>query len=211
MTKTHGFEYTINTDDNTIAINRWSGDSESSGFDGTTLTIPETINGHTVTELQGFLWGGNSKAKNVIIPSTVTKISYTNSFNYCNIENIIVDSNNQYFSSEDGILFNKNKTELIRYSEIKQETTYTVPESVTTIKAYAFYGNPPNYYGSNKLQSINTSNVVKVEENAFWRIDSLISIEMPQVTEVEAEALEYCTNLSNVMMPKVKKMRSLCI
>ncbi len=44
------------------------------------------------------------------------------------------------YSSEDGVLFNKDKSELVAYPAEKSDTSYTVSESVTAIQAQAFYG-----------------------------------------------------------------------
>jgi hypothetical protein len=51
---------------------------------------------------------------------------------------INVAQDNPRYSSEDGILFNKNKTALILYPAGKPETAYTIPNSVTSIGVGAF-------------------------------------------------------------------------
>lgn len=56
--------------------------------------------------------------------------------------NINVDSRNSYYSSVDGVLFNKDQTELVAYPGANQRTEYTVPESVKKICDYAFVGVP---------------------------------------------------------------------
>lgn len=93
---------------------------------------------------------------NVHIPSSVVSIherfycdTKTNSFN--------VNSDNQYFSSENGVLYNKDKTVLIKCPHASAITSFTVPNTVNTIKSFSFNGV--------KLQSItipeNTSNLEK--------------------------------------------------
>ena len=54
------------------------------------------------------------------------------------LASITVDKANVNFLSEGGVLFNKNKTRLIRYAPGKQEHTYTIPSSVNRIDQYAF-------------------------------------------------------------------------
>ncbi|MDR2962784.1 MAG: leucine-rich repeat domain-containing protein [Bacteroidales bacterium] len=51
---------------------------------------------------------------------------------------IIVDNNNPNYCSEDGVLFNKAKTELIRYPAKKANAEYSVPSTVTKIWNEAF-------------------------------------------------------------------------
>ena len=50
-----------------------------------------------------------------------------------NLQAIEVDENNEYFSSVDGVLFDKNKEHLIKYPEKKKDVSYTVPDSVKAI------------------------------------------------------------------------------
>jgi hypothetical protein len=50
-----------------------------------------------------------------------------------------VNTQNQNYSSVDGVLFDKNITSLIKYPQAKQETNYTIPSSVTAIGREAFY------------------------------------------------------------------------
>jgi len=54
------------------------------------------------------------------------------------LENIYADEDNEYFSSIDGVLFNKSKTELLAYPQGRKETEYTIPEGVTGIFVTAF-------------------------------------------------------------------------
>lgn len=54
---------------------------------------------------------------------------------------IMVNENNKYYSlDENGVLFNKEKTELIRYPAGKSDETYHIPEGVKTVKTGAFAG-----------------------------------------------------------------------
>lgn len=54
------------------------------------------------------------------------------------VAEIEVADENPFFSSEDGVLFNKDKTTLLRYPPKKPDFSYAVPESVAEINAYAF-------------------------------------------------------------------------
>lgn len=71
------------------------------------------------------------------IPSTVTVFEYQPSMN--NLVAYNVDSANPNYSSEDGVLFNKDKTTMIHYPADKPGTDYTVLSSVTKIDELAFY------------------------------------------------------------------------
>ena len=52
--------------------------------------------------------------------------------------NIIVDECNEKYSSEKGILYDKNKSVLIKYPAYKKDTEFIVPESVIEIDYSAF-------------------------------------------------------------------------
>lgn len=52
---------------------------------------------------------------------------------------INVDVDNQFWSSEDGVLYDKDKTVLICYPSNKEGSSFTVPDSVTQINNYAFF------------------------------------------------------------------------
>lgn len=54
------------------------------------------------------------------------------------LKNIRVDSDNDYYSDINGVLFNKDATALISYPGGKEEEDYTIPDSVKTVAYYAF-------------------------------------------------------------------------
>lgn len=97
---------------------------------------------------------------NVHIPASVVSIherfycdTKTNSFN--------VSSDNQYYSSENGVLYNKEKTVLIKCPHASAITSFTVPDTVNTIKSFSFNGV--------KLQSITIpESVSNLEKDIFY-------------------------------------------
>ena len=125
------FEYML-LDDGTASITKYNGAD-------TTANIPSEVNDVTVTEVYYYTF--YSKAVEIVnIPATVKKI-YDDAILYCyNFKAINVDEDNALYSSADGVLFNKDKTELIKCPTAKNCTTYTVPETVMTIDNSAFEG-----------------------------------------------------------------------
>jgi hypothetical protein len=73
----------------------------------------------------------------ITIPSSVTTIGSRAFEECCSLTCIEVDASNPNYTSEGGVLFNKNKTELIQYPGGKSGA-YVIPNSVTTIGYYAF-------------------------------------------------------------------------
>lgn len=73
----------------------------------------------------------------VIIGSNVTNMSASTFSGNNNLTNITVSAGNTQYTSEEGVLFNKNKTVLIRYPEGKQGA-YSTPDGISDIGEYAF-------------------------------------------------------------------------
>lgn len=75
----------------------------------------------------------------ISIPASVTSIG-DNAFGWCgSLEKISVEENNGYFSSDEyGVLFNKDKTELVKYPNNNQETDYAIPDTVKSLKGDSF-------------------------------------------------------------------------
>ena len=110
---------------------------ESHTFNGcsslTNVFIP-----NSVTSIEQFAFSGCSSLVSITIPNSVISIDKYAFSNCSNLKNISVDVNNEYYSSENGILFNKDKSILIQYAVGKNDTQYTIPNSVTSIGDYAF-------------------------------------------------------------------------
>ncbi len=74
----------------------------------------------------------------IIIPASVNSIGSFVFAENANLTNIVVDEQNSYFSSYEGVLFNVEKNELLKCPEGK-ERTFNIPGTVTKIEQYAFY------------------------------------------------------------------------
>ena len=126
---------------------------------GTTFNVPDGVE-----EIWGcaFSWG-NTQLTTINIPASVKKISeLAYSFAYAdNLTAINVNSGNRYYSSIDGVLFNKAKTRLVCYPRAKNTgRSYTVPNGCTEIASHAFF--------SSKNTSINLNQVKTLEYRAFY-------------------------------------------
>ena len=134
---------------------------------------------------------------NVTISSSVTSIGY-NAFMSCpSLSNITVDKTNQYYSSDaHGVLYNKDKSELIQYPIGNNNTEYNIPENVTNIAMYAFDG--CNYL----IHITIPDSVLSIGQGAFRGCTSLINIEIPDsITYIPYNAFENCSSLTSVSIP----------
>lgn len=132
------------------------------------------------SSLDGVLY---SKNKDVIIlyplakedttfnlPDSVAMVSYYAFMHCLYLENIEVGGDNAYYSSIDGVLFNKDKTQLILYPIGRKNESYTVPSGVTEVSAYSFL----NAY--NLLNVVIGEDVECIAEGAFAYCSVLESV-----------------------------------
>ena len=97
------------------------------------ITLPDSI-----TAIVGSPFYRCYSITEFLIPSKVDLIDGNPFFRCPSLTKIEVDSKNTYFSSQDGVLFNYDKTTLVAYPEGKTDKTYTIPKSVTKICGDAF-------------------------------------------------------------------------
>ena len=113
-----------------------------------------------------------SELSSIVIPSSVKTIG-ENVFEKCpKLTDINVLPENAYYSSENGILFDKNKTTLICCPPVKQGE-FSVPKSVT-----------------------------RINSDAFSYCDRLTGITLPEtVSYIGSGAFKYCSALKNINLP----------
>ncbi|MCM1499190.1 MAG: leucine-rich repeat domain-containing protein [Clostridium sp.] len=137
-------------------------------------------------------FSGCSGLTSVTIPESVTKIGMWAFFACSGLTEICIAETNPEYSSEDGVLFNKDKSELICYPGGKKGE-YTIPESVTRIERDAFK------YSSGLTGVTIQGNVESIGWYAFSGCSGLTSVTIPgNVTSIGLNAFENCTGLTSV-------------
>jgi hypothetical protein len=106
--------------------------------DITSITIPNTI-----SEISVGVFGNCTNLQNITIPESVTSILNSDvdfGFQGCiNITSFDVNLNNQYYSNdENGVLYNKDKTIIVKYPSGRNTSSYSIQESIVSINNYAF-------------------------------------------------------------------------
>ena len=183
----------------------------------TEIAIPDSVMAFGVRGFEMFC--GCENLKSITIGKGIKNID-PGAFEDCNnLSDITVSPENNNFSSKDGVLFNKDKTELIKYPVGNQRTVYSIPNTVKTIGYSAFHESVnltditvPNsvtsigdraFAGCTGLTSVTLGNgVTSIEDGAFYGCTGLTSITIPNsVTSIGESAFVDCTGLTSITIP----------
>jgi ribulose 1,5-bisphosphate synthetase/thiazole synthase len=159
--------------------------------------IPAQYKGLPVTEIGRVNVDGTpvfyrrNNIKTLHIPENITFIDEAAFFGCTCLKNINVDNNNTNFTSKDGILYNKTKTELVAFPAANG--IVTIPTSVISIGKLAFCG------CANITDIIIHENVTYISESAFRCCTNLENIDIPgSIMHIGYWAFAGCTNLKNI-------------
>ena len=115
----------------------------------------------------------------------------------CSLYEISVSPENEYYSTIDGVLFNKDKTKLLCYPQNKQNENYIIPESVTTLKEGAFIRS------KNLVSVVVPSGVTRISNLTFSDCDSLKNVVLPDsLTSIGDDAFANCSALEEIALPE---------
>jgi len=148
---------------------------------------------------------GLDNVKQVYISSDVKSIG-ARAFDNCNKLNAIyVDQNNEFYSTEDGVLYDKEKKVLLKCPEGKK--MIEVPETVEKIE--------DKFVNNVILEEINVNSnnqIFSSQEGVLYNKDKTKLLRCPigkrkcivedNTKEIESEAAEYCHNLESVILPE---------
>lgn len=157
----------------------------------TNVTIPESV-----TSIFGDAFHGCSSLTSVTIPESVTWIDSSAFYGCSSLSDILVADGNTNYASVDGVLFDKERAELVIYPA-GHGNSYLIPEGVTSIGGYAFYG-------CSSLTSVTIpEGVTSIGDTAFGYCDSLTSVTILEgVTSIGDSAFAGCSSLTSVAIPK---------
>lgn len=180
-------------DDGTSVISATTSTAEA-------IELPTEIDGKKVTGIGERAFSENSTAKKITIPDTITDINEYAFFGCSALMAISVDTDNTSFTSDDGILYNKDKTQILAYPIGKEATEYTISDSVTKIGSCAFAM-------STILQKINIpASVTEISEWAFAYCTQIKSFTLPEgITSIPKYAFVYDNVLESINIPKSVK------
>ena len=166
----------------------------ASAFEYCTNLASITVNGDV--EDCGRLFDGCTSLTKLVVGSGVTKLHPKFYEGNKNLATITVKSGNKHYSSKNGILYNKDKTTLIKSPQASALTEVTLPASVTTISEYAF----------SKCASLERvtlgSNVKEIGAYAFERCFNIAAVTLPDsLTTIGEYAFTQCSSLADITLP----------
>jgi hypothetical protein len=203
-------DFNYSTDRSVITITDYTGS-------GGAVIIPDAIDGLPVTSIGIGAFAASSGLTNVTIPDSVTNIGY-HAFYFCtdltsitipgnvtgigedafyqcfSLTAIAVEAVNAFYSSVDGVLFDKDRTTLIQCPSGKVGS-YPIPSSVTHIGTNAFYR-------CASLTNVTIPNgVIHIGDSAF-ALSGLTGVFIPNsVTHIGSTAFGGCFGLTSVTIP----------
>ena len=144
-------------------------------YTGTSLTIPKEVTHGGVTY-------------------TVTGVEWISNWG-TTLQSVTVASDNAYLLAENGVIFNKDKTELLWYPCGKPDTSYTVPASVISLEWSSF-----NKVAA--LSSVTLPNGLKrIENYVFCGCPNLTTLNLPSSLEFIGHYSLCRIKVSSIVVP----------
>ena len=151
---------------------------------------------NNVTQIGDYAFYDCDGLKEIKIGKGVLEIGSSNVFGGCdNLEYISVAGENKVYCSVEGVLFNKTCTKILAVPA-GLAGDYFIPDTVTNIGSYTFYG-------CKKLTNISIPNsVTQIENYAFYLCTKLNTISVPDsVVNIGNYAFAMCSALDDFYIP----------
>ena len=167
--------------------------------DITTLIIPAKV------EHYGFIYKVSEckssfrqfpSLKRLELPSTVIKVDIAE---IENLQEVVVDKGNTEFSTEDGVLFNKQKTVLLSFPRRRDVKEYLIPDGVQQIAEKAFYDQPFIE------EIVFPDSTTAIEKRAFANCRSLREVHLGKnIKKIGIESFAYTSIERFVLTPNAR-------
>ena len=150
---------------------------------------------NSVTRIESCAFNNCGNLNNVIIGNGVNYIDNDAFYDCTNLNSINVSEDNSFYSSQKGILYNKDQTTIIKVP--RKISSLEILNTVTSIGNYAFYN-------CSKLTSITIpEGVTTIGDYAFYNCSALTSVTIGKsVTSIGNYAFYNCSKLTNVTIPE---------
>ena len=156
----------------------------------TSVVIPDSV-----TSVGDYAFRGCNSLTSVVMGNSVTNIGQAVFYDCYSLNEITVDEKNEYYKSIEGNLYTKDGKTLLQYAIGKTSTEFSIPNSVTSIGKWAFYG------CSRITSVIIPESVTYISDYAFWNCSCLTSIIIPDsVTSIGEGAFLNCSALTSIVI-----------
>ena len=153
----------------------------------TSIVLPDSL-----TVLGDSVFAGNHNLTTLNIPKNLKTIVGL-IFDNPSLKNINVDNENKYYTFLDGVLFNKDKTELVAYLPTNEENSYTIPSTVKELGDGAFSHN------EHLVTIVIPDSVETIGHRVFYNCTTLANINIPSsVTAIGSSVFVNCNSLVDV-------------
>ena len=162
------------------------------GKTDSTYNVPEGVE-----YINAYAIISNKYLKKISLPSTLKTLEPTGIQSIGNLESISINKNNKYYTIENDVLYNKDKTKLVLVMQNKTGK-YVMPSSVAEIEKNAFY--------RSKLSEVIINNkITELPNFAFGYCSNLTNLYIPSsVINIGSYAISY-TGLTDLIIPSSVK------
>lgn len=182
---------------------RYSGASTETEF-----TVPDTYEGSPVVEIADFGLANAEYLTKITIGKNVQKINDWSLTNCPKLKAFVVDSENEYFTTLDGVLYTKDLTELVAYPNGKTELVKNADDQVCgggelILPAECKRIRPNAAYLCGNLYTIQLNEgLEEIGDKAFLKCWHYESLTIPStVTKIGADAFSYADALKALEIP----------
>lgn len=153
------------------------------------VVLPDSL-----VTIEGSAFVECGKLKEINIPPLITDLEGFTS-NCSKLSTIKVEEGNPVFYTQDNVLFDRTKDQLVLYPVGKKGKTYEVPEGTKSIGSSAFSW-------SNLKKVIIPGSVTEIEGNAFLLCQSLQTVVLSEGLEkLGSYAFQWCTSIKTITLP----------
>jgi len=148
------------------------------------------------------------------LPNTIKTFNPEN-LGSSSLKEIIVSEDNPNFTTLNGVLYNKDMTEIIRFPKGKNDTLFLLPSSVLTI-GYCSFSNcyglrgigipnsvtviQKNAFYSSRIKHIELPNSIETIEDEAFQFSSIKKIKLPySLKKIGKNVFQYCSELESVV------------
>ena len=176
------FEYSLDDDNNAI-ITKYQGNMSA-------LNIPDTLDGHSVVEIDENVFSGKNQLRVVVIPNSVTNIG-NHAFENCeNLTTVILPKG--IVSIGWGAFYNCDSL-----------TNIEIPKSLETTGTYVSGSYEGVFNNCDNLKTVTfEEGTTKIVNDLFANCPGIETITIPDtVTEIQYRAFYGCENLKEIRIP----------